>query len=94
VSYDVSDCIAMAEDGFSWFAFPKTMKRGQVMAALARSMDDIGYGDWHWFLTHYRIRVGYIRPEPYEHSPDGWWSECQAADQQAVECWIVKPPSV
>lgn len=90
MSADVTHCIAMSEDGFRWFAFPKAMTRGRVMAALARNMTDIGYGDWHDFLTHYRIRAGHIRPEPYEHSPDGWWSECAADDPQAEPCWIVK----
>lgn len=86
----MSDCIAMSEDN-DWFAFPKTMRRGQVMASLARSAEDIGYGDWHWFLTHFRILAGYVHPVP---APDGygepWHAECKATDAEAIPAWIVR----
>lgn len=88
---DVSDCIAMSEDGYSWFAFPKTMKRGQVMAALARSAEDIGYGDWQWFVTHHRIYAGHVHAVP---PPDGmggpWHKECTVTDEGAFPAWIVR----
>lgn len=89
MSADVSDCIAMAEDGYTWFAFPKTMKRGQVMAALARSAEDIGYGDWQWFLTHYRITAGHVHEEV---GNPGYWHEVTdgVVCHLCVPCWIVR----
>jgi hypothetical protein len=87
VSTDISDCIAMAEDGHTWFAFPKTMTRGQVMASLARSAEDLHVYSWPEVLKFYRVVTGYVQEEP---PGSGWWRECWPNGDAAVPCWIVR----
>jgi len=82
----VEDCIAMSEDG-DWFAYPKTMSRGQAMSAVARSAEDVGYYAWHETLTRFRVRAGFVRQDD-EQEP-GWWSECSAFASGATPAWIV-----
>lgn len=87
--YGASDCIAMSEDG-DWFAYPKTMTRGQAMSAVARSADDLGYADWHDTLKRFQVRAGYVYPDNGGTYGTTWHFECDADHPRAIPCWIVK----
>lgn len=77
------DCIAMSEDG-DWYAFSRTMKRGQVMAALADSCLS-----W-WDAIHaYKIRAGFVHVSRFRGPAEREWAECDATDLWAEPCWIV-----
>lgn len=83
--YGIEDCLAMSEDG-DWFAFPKTMTRGQVMSALA------GDYDW-WEAVHaYRVRAGHVHEEV---GNPGYWHEVTdgVVCHLCVPCWIVRAQS-
>jgi hypothetical protein len=78
--FDVSDCIAASEDQ-DWWAFPKSMRRGQVMAALARE------SDWWTVIHETRIHAGYVVERDVD-TEGGWWEECREGTPNAVPCWI------
>jgi hypothetical protein len=87
MSLSVEDCIAMTDDG-GWIAFPRDgqIRRPQVMAALARQSEWIGYG-WHEAIVRWRIRVGWV-VESDEYPGRGWWSQCDYDTPGAVPAWI------
>jgi hypothetical protein len=88
VSLSVEDCIAMADDG-GWIAFPRdgTIRRPQVMAALARQSEWVGGYSWRETIETYSIRVGWV-VESEEYPERGWWSQCDYDTPGAVPAWI------
>lgn len=85
----MADLIAASEDG-TWFAYPRDgMTRGQAMARVASSADDIGYGDWWDTLHRFKVLAGFV-VESEEEPERGWWSECDEDTPGAVRAWIVR----
>lgn len=79
----------MAEDGHTWFAFPKTMTRGQVMASLARSAEDLHVYSWPEVLNRYRVVAGFVHHETDDRD---WWYEAKPGCEcsTCVPAWIVR----
>lgn len=84
---DVSDCIAMSEDG-DWYAFPASAKRSEVISAIAAEATD-----WWDVLHAFSVSKGHVY-EASEHDPTGlpagWWFECEHDYPGAVGAWIAR----
>lgn len=77
---DVSDCIAMSEDG-AWYAFPAGWTRGQVIGALAED------SDWWSVLHSFHVKQGHVH---HAEVSDWWYTAAPGCEcDTCTPCWIV-----
>lgn len=81
-SYDISDCLAMSDDG-AWYAFPGELSRGDVITA----MTDVS-NSWIETLRLFAVKRGHVVQGLQGN--ESWYWEAEATDVGAIACWIVR----